>query len=204
MELRTTREGVANLRTYLRTSGIFSLNNNPWLPSLDDIGCRWEDMVDLVNNRELFFCKLYRKRSVYLTPEVYFLLKSCFCRPPLTPEAGAIYSFLQSGPAEKPAAKQALFLSPKAFDRGFAFLLENLYVTSFMGRPLVSSPANSWFTLVYTTVEAWEDGLQAIPDTPDDPAQAEARLRDLLSPQLDDREVDRLLHKRPAEAGKQD
>ena len=68
MELRTTREGVANLRTYLRTSGIFSLNNNPWLPSLDDIGCRWEDMVDLVNNRELFFCKLYRKRSVYLTP----------------------------------------------------------------------------------------------------------------------------------------
>ena len=63
------------LEQYLNAMGIIGCNVNPYLPALDDLGFCWRDMTTLLDRQGLFAAKVYRRRTVYLSPEVYHLLK---------------------------------------------------------------------------------------------------------------------------------
>ena len=121
-----------HLLNYLEHNGILLCNQNPFLPALEDIGCSWNDVVELIDNHQLFYCKVFQKRTTYLSAECYYLLKNLRCPKPLTPSAERIYSFLlNKAPAETTFLKSVSALSPKSYQQGFDFLLQNLYVTAF-------------------------------------------------------------------------
>lgn len=84
---------------YLSTNGILLCNTNPELPALEDVGCTWGDVTELIDRHELFYCKAFRKRTTYLSKEVYYLLKKVRQKKPLTPAAQKIYSILEDGAA---------------------------------------------------------------------------------------------------------
>ena len=63
------------LLCYLEKHGILLCNQNPLLPSLEDIGCSWSDVVELIDNHQLFYCKVFQKRTTYLSAEAYYRLK---------------------------------------------------------------------------------------------------------------------------------
>lgn len=65
--------------------GILLCNTNPDLPALEDIGCGWGDVTELIDRQELFYCKAFRKRTTYLSKETYYLLKEVRQKKPLTP-----------------------------------------------------------------------------------------------------------------------
>lgn len=75
---------AAQLKAYLDATGILACNTDAHLRCLEDIGCSWADAVELIEKKELFLSKVYRKRTVYLSPRVYHMLK-----PVQIPEADA-------------------------------------------------------------------------------------------------------------------
>lgn len=67
---------MSRLLSYLQINGILLCNANPYLPALEDIRCSWNDMTELIDSHQLFYCKAFRKRTTYLSAEVYYLLKA--------------------------------------------------------------------------------------------------------------------------------
>ena len=64
------------LQSYLEINGILLCNRNPDLPALEDVGCTWQDVTELIDQHKLFYSKAFRKRTTYLSPEAYYLLKA--------------------------------------------------------------------------------------------------------------------------------
>ena len=67
---------MKKLYEYLQENGILLCNMNPYLPSLETIGCSWVDVTEEIDNHRLFYSKVYKKRTTYLSVEAYYLLKT--------------------------------------------------------------------------------------------------------------------------------
>ena len=180
-------EALLTLSEYLSTMGILSCNRNPYLPSLEDLGFTWGEMTALLDKKELFYCKAYRKRTVYLSPKAYFLLRQCRQRPALTGEAAVLYELLgQTGPIETAGLKRLACLETKTFQRAFDFLLQNLYATA-LENGTIHNP--NWSTFRYGTEQAWESVAAEQPLSSD----PEVELRELLGRTMAEPEISRLV-----------
>jgi hypothetical protein len=188
--LKRGENGVENIRSQLKDRGIFSCNDNIYLPSINDIGCEAGDVIELIDSHEIFYCKAYRNRTVYLSQEVYFLLKNCLIRPSLNEKSQMIYRLLKSGPLETKLIKVFAQISGKEYSKAFSFLLENLYVTAF-SRGKILTP--NWATFVYSTAEEWEEHANYDFSKVITREEAERRLRGILSNTMTSQEIDRLL-----------
>ena len=171
---------------YLTNFGILFCNENPYLPCLDTLGFTWADAVALIDRQEVFVSKLYRKRTVYLSPEVYFLLRECRTPRPMTSDAGALYEVLAAAPMESGDLKRLVPLEKKAYDKALNFLQEEGYVTAVRNGTWKLS---NWSCYVYGTALEWEK-LAGKPIICDD---SEARLRVILNKSMSEKEVAKLL-----------
>lgn len=174
---------VQTMKDYLDAMGVLACNVNPYLPAVEDIGCRYTDVMELMDRKEVFTCKVYRKRTVYLSKECYYLLKACRKRPSMPQNAALLYSILEQGPWQdkKVLKKKAVTLGPKEFDSAFDFLFSNLHMTAVGGEWL--NP--NWFTYRFGTARAWE-GEETLTL---EPQGAEARLRTILGRSLSEKEI---------------
>ena len=163
------------LLDYLETNGILLCNANPYLPALEDVGCVWQDVTELIDRHLLFYSKAFQKRTAYLSQEVYYLLKAVRPQKPLTPAAETLYGLLKQVPmAETPFLKRVSALSAKKYSQGFDFLLQNLYITAVKNGTVLNE---NWSTFYYGTAEEWEKNSTNIFSCAD-PA---ARLWEILS-----------------------
>lgn len=163
------------LLDYLETNGILLCNANPYLPALEDVGCAWQDVTELIDNQLLFYSKAYKKRTAYLSREVYYLLKAVKPQKPLTPTAETLYGLLEQIPtAETSFLKRVSALSAKEYSQGFDFLLQNLYITAVKNGMALNE---NWSAFYYGTATEWEK------NSPDIYACADplARLWEILS-----------------------
>lgn len=181
---------MSRLLHYLQKYGILLCNHNPDLPALEDIGCSWGDVTELIDRQELFYCKAFRKRTTYLSKETYYLLKEVRQKKPLTPAAQRIYAILEECPmAEADFLKTVSGLDAKSYREGFGFLLQNLYMTALHnGKPL----NENWSTFLYGTAAEWERRAPA----PILAGDAEKRLWEILSQTMTERQFKSLTGKR--------
>lgn len=150
------------LAEYLQVNGILLCNANPDLPALEDIGCSWQDATDLIQAHGLFYSKAFKKRTTYLSPEAYYLLKAVKGQKELTEPANRIYRILEENPvADTAFLKRAAGLSPKEYQRGFDSLLQNLYVTALQNGAQLN---DNWSTFYYGTSSAWEQNSPNVYD----------------------------------------
>lgn len=169
------------LQSYLEANGILLCNQNPDLPALEDVGCTWQDVTELIDRHGLFYSKVFRKRTTYLSPEAYYLLRAVKPRKPLTPPAEHILSLLENGStAETAFLKQVCGLPPKEYRDGFDFLLQNLYITAMANGTVLNE---NWSTFQYGTAQGWE-ALSRPPIPCDGP---KSRLWELLRPTVPER-----------------
>ena len=169
------------LQSYLGDNGILLCNRNPDLPALEDVGCTWQDVTELIDRHELFYSKAFRKRTTYLSPEAYYLLKAAKPQKPLIPPAEHILSLLGNGSiAETAFLKQVCGLSSREYRDGFDFLLQNLYITAMANGAVLNE---SWSTFRYGTAQAWEELSPSPPQCGD----AKVRLWELLRPTVPER-----------------
>ena len=173
---------MKNLLNYLQKYGILLCNANPELPALEDVGCTWGDVTALIDRQELFYCKVYKKRTTYLSREAYYLLKEIRQKKPLTPAAQKIYAILKDGAAvETDFLKAVSGLDVKSCREGFDLLLQNLSVTALHnGKPL----HENWSAFLYGTAEEWEKHAPA-PAPVENPGE---RLWEILSQTMTERQ----------------
>lgn len=142
------------LLDYINTHGILLCNVNQDLPSLVSLGYNWENITSLIDSHEVFYCKTYKKRSTYLSKEVYLLLRKCKPQKELDANSQLIYNLLKElDTSEKEDLKKKSELETKSFDKAFDFLLENLYITAFINGKYLNP---NWSTFVYSTAKRWE------------------------------------------------
>ncbi len=157
------------LSGYLAQNGILTCNQNPYLPALEDIGCGWADVCALIDSHELFYCKAFRKRTTYLSPKAYFLLKQCRRSAPMDENSWIIYAILSSGPALNTETIRGLSgLPPKEYAKAFNALLENMDITA-VANGQVLNP--NWSTFLYSTASTWEAHVKERPVSTDPKAE---------------------------------
>ncbi len=175
------------LEAYLEDVGVLACNENPHLPALDQVGFTWGDMTALLDRQGLFLSKCGWGRTVYLSPQVYYLAARCRPRRPMPPEAAALYQLLaEAGPLETEELKRLSLLDGKGYTKAFTFLLKYRWATALKnGRVL----GDNWSTLRYGTAEAWE----ALAPPPVPAADPEGQLWAILGRTLPPAEVARFL-----------
>lgn len=179
------------LKAYLEKMGILSCNDNPWLPSLSDIGCVWEDVTALIDTHTLFYCKAYRRRTVYLSNRAYFLLKACRTPGPMPEKAAALYRlFEEAGPIAMAEAKTLAHMQPEEFSRACAQLLENCRITAFQNGKILNP---NWSAFIYSTAPAWEAAADVPDGIPGSSDEAREELKKLLLRSMPEKETERLL-----------
>ena len=149
---------VSSLRAYFARNHILLCNDNAYLPSLNDAGGDWNAIVHLIETREAVYSKAYRKRTTYLSPALYAMLKPYKQRfNKLSDESRHIYDFLAGcGPNSTAAIKDTLLLSSKAFSTAFDPLLQELLVTAVERDRTIHE---SWSSFLWGTYAQREETL---------------------------------------------
>lgn len=141
------------LADYIEENGILLCNENKELPSLCGLGYDMENIVALIELRQVFYCKAYKKRSTYLSVKAYQLLSRIKSMKDLSSDAEIIYNEMKKHDCvDKDDLKQVLHMEKKTFDRAFDFLLENLYITACSGKRINSN----WYSYLYCTNDQWK------------------------------------------------
>lgn len=173
------------LRGYFTQNGILLCNENRELPSLASIGGRWDDMVALMESREVFYSKLYKGRVTYLSWEFYYHVKPLRQREDrLSPQARELLAFLrQAGPMGTGELKRLFPLWGSHFGAYLDELLRELLVTALKRDRALNE---NWCTFLWGGYTLWEDSQKP---SPADPTEA----RRLLSSLLTERQMAALL-----------
>ncbi len=181
----TTDDTRPLLRNYFAQAGLLLCNENPYLPSLPTVGGTWNDIVAMMETREVFYSKLYKGRVTYLSRALYYHLKPFRQREAnLSPEAAALLFLLrQTGPVGTEELKRLSPLPGKALNRCLDELLKELLITAVQRDKTLNE---TWCTFLWADYTVWEG---AAPSLPSDPAQARRLLEGLLSP----RQITKLL-----------
>lgn len=173
------------LRSYFARNGLLLCNENPDLPSLPTVGGAWNDIVAMIEAREVFYSKLYKGRVTYLSRELYYHLKPLHQQEGnLSPEAAQLLSLLrQTGPVSTEELKRLSPLPAKILSRCLDELLKELLITAVQRDKTLNE---TWCTFLWADYAVWEGDA---PSLPSDPARARRLLEGLLSP----RQIDKFL-----------
>ena len=158
MEHSSPLDPVSSLRTYFSRNHILLCNDNAYLPSINDAGGDWNAIVHLIETREAVYSKAYRKRTTYLSPILYAMLKPYKQRlNKLSEESRRIYDFLCAcGSKSTQEIKSALLLSGKSFSAAFDPLLSELLVTAMERDRTINE---TWSSFLWGTSAKWENTL---------------------------------------------
>lgn len=175
------------LRGYFAQNGILLCNENRELPSLASIGGRWDDMVTLMEGREVFYSRLYKGRVTYLSREFYYHIKPLRQREDrISPQARELLAFLrQAGPMGTEELKRLFPLWGARLSGYLDELLRELLTTAVQRDRTINE---SWCTFLWAGHEFWEKNTPS-PSSAPDPAEA----RRLLSQLLPERQIAVLL-----------
>lgn len=103
------------LRT-IQQYGMVGCNVCPYLRSIDEVGGSWQAAMELIDQKQIFYSKVFRHRTVYLSLELYGLLKCIRGEKSLLQLqfATAAHDLARRGTHEHPGIK-----SGKWFYRGY-------------------------------------------------------------------------------------
>lgn len=174
------------LKEYLTHYGLLTCNSTPIMPNITDLGFSWSDVTHLIDTHELFYCKAYKNRTTYFSPEVYYLLKQYKKQKPMNKEAEQIYQLLTKNEMETNELKAFSFMKQTEYKKAFDFLLKERYITASQNGRILNP---NWSTFVYTTATNWEAYTPEVPQKGD----ASERLTTILSSFMTEKEIHRFL-----------
>lgn len=109
-----------------------------------------QNLVALIEDRKVFYCKAFGKRPIYLSIRAYQLLKRVKTIKALTEDAKEVLIEMSKFDCvDKTEIKKNLDMDTKVFNKAFDFLLENLYITACAGKKLNTN----WYSYLYCSAE---------------------------------------------------
>ena len=147
------------LLEHIEKNGFLMLNAHKTLPSVSSLGYSMQDLVSLIENRKVFYCKALGKKPVYLSVTAYQLLKRAKPAAPLSEAAKEILKAMEKREAVDKADLKLLFpMDAKAFQKEFDYLLEHLYLTACAGKKLNSN----WYSCLYCTARKFDRCVEGL------------------------------------------
>ena len=150
---------VYKRQEHIEKNGFLMLNAHKTLPSVSSLGYSMQDLVSLIENRKVFYCKALGKKPVYLSVTAYQLLKRAKPAAPLSEAAKEILKAMEKREAVDKADLKLLFpMDAKAFQKEFDYLLEHLYLTACAGKKLNSN----WYSYLYCTARKFDRCVEGL------------------------------------------
>lgn len=150
---------IDELEEIINKTGILLCNEDKDIPSLSSLGYTMPDIIALIQHKKVFYCKLYKKKSTYLSVDTYLHLRRILQHQPLTESEIIILDFMKNKESvDKTELKNALSIEKKEFDKAFDSLLEKCLITAIGGREI--NP--NWFEYLYCTSEVWKKGIEGL------------------------------------------
>jgi hypothetical protein len=177
-----------NILSYINSFGILLCNNNKYLPSIFDVGGSWNAVVNLIEKKEIYYCKVFRKRTTYLSKDLYRMLKPFKQDITILPEKSLmIYNFLNKyGISNTKTMREILGLSTATFNLYFSPLLREMLVTAIDRDKTMNV---SWSSFNWGIYSEWEE------DNDYSYTYDKDLLYEILRRQLSQKEIDKLLAK---------
>lgn len=175
-----------SLKEHLAHFGLLTCNSTSTMPNITDLGFDWSDATNLIDKHELFYCKSYKNRTTYLSPEAYYLIKKYKKQKPMNTQAKQIYQLLEQNEMETIELKAFSFMKQTEYKKAFDFLLKERYITAIRNGRILNP---NWSTYVYAAAEKWESYTPEPTVGPNSKEQLIA----LLSVFMTDREIKNFL-----------
>ncbi len=153
----TERDEAAReaLLRYFSQNGLLLCNESAQLPYLDLVGGSWNAMVSLLESGDAFYSRFYQNRVTYLSPALYFALKSRRRRAERLDESSKrLLSFLRAAGEANAERMQSCLLEKKAQTEALNRLVAELFVTV-IRRDVTFH--DSWCSFCYGPAERWEE-----------------------------------------------
>lgn len=142
------------LEVYLEENGFLLMNEHRTLPSVCGLGYNIQNLIKLIERREVFYSKAFGNRAIYLSLRAYQLLKRVKPQKPLTEEARIILEEIKSRDrVDKDEIRKSLKMEGVKFNKAFDFLLGNLYITACAGKKINTG----WYSYLYCTAEFFSE-----------------------------------------------
>jgi len=187
-EIVVCEEKVACLQSYFIDRGLLLCNDDGNLPSKRTIGGDWNSIVELMERGEVFYCKLYKNKTTYLSREMYYQIKPYKQRiDNISDNSKKVYEFVEAvDMVSTKEIKKALMMSTKEFNKVLNELCKELLITAVRREKTLND--NGWCSFYWGTACSWEKlkplhGVKVDVD----------RVYELLFGMLRDREIERLL-----------
>jgi len=181
------------LNTVIKDIGMLLLNENKQFLSVMELGGDWDTIMSLIEEREVFFSKVYKKRTTYLSRELYFLLKGFKQRALLGITEQKICEFLsQCGGADTETIKAALMIEDKKFKEVMDKLLESMNVTVLHHAKTLNP---QWSSFVWGTYEQWEKSCKNV-ESPKNDDENRKKIESILVKSMSIKEISNFLNRR--------
>lgn len=142
------------LLNFINDYGIIACNKDNFIKSINDIGSSWQDAVALINEREIFYSKIYKQKTVYLSKHLYCLLKKIESYKKISKNSSSIYKILENNPPQNTEILKIVSgLNKEEFNKAQMELLEKMYITAFSSYKSINI---NWSSFLYTTSSKWE------------------------------------------------
>jgi hypothetical protein len=146
------------LLDYINKFGLIACNKDSYIKSLDDIGCSWQDAVALIDDRKIFYSKIYKHKTVYLSIRLYSLLKKFNTGIIVNENSRLIYNILENNPPQNTdMLKTVSQLNKNEFKKAQLELLEQLHMTAISSYKSINI---NWSSFYYTTSSNWEKSIK--------------------------------------------
>lgn len=178
---------VEMLARYFSGNGFLLCNENRALPSLFSVGGDWNGIVELIEDGQVFYSKLYKGRVTYLSREFYAQIKPYRQRMERISDRGAeIFELLETVEcAGTQEIKRLLGLSNEAYTGAMLELGKELLVTAIRRDKTMNK---NWSSFLWGTYKTWES-LHPVSDI----AVSDDRLKQLLAGLISEKEMKRFL-----------
>lgn len=173
------------LEIYLDEKSMFLCNDDGRLASFSQLGGDWDTLMTLVEERKVFYSRLYKTRVTYISNRLYWSIKPYKQRlEKVSEKSKEIFEFLDVfGEATTPEIKEVLALSGKTFSQCIKELSKELLITATARDRKIN---NNWSSFFWGTYKVWEK--TAIPYKPGDKEEYK-----LLEPVFSRKEIENLL-----------
>lgn len=143
------------LEKYLEEMSMFLCNGDGRLLSFYQLGGDWDSLMDLVEERKVFYSRLYKNRVTYISNRLYWSIKPYKQRlEKVSEKSKTIFEFIDEfGEATTPEIKNALVLSNKTFSQCMNELVKEFLVTATARDKKIS---NNWSSFFWGTYKLWE------------------------------------------------
>ncbi len=150
---------IDELEAVINQHGILLCNENKDIPSLSSLGYTMPDIITLIEQKKVFYCKLYMKKSTYLSVDTYLHFKRILKSNSLQDSEKMILDFMKNKECvDKNDIKTSLSIEKKEFDKAFDSLLAQCLITAIGGKQI--NP--NWFEYLYCTSEMWKKGVEGL------------------------------------------